>query len=440
VAALALAAGTVGAVGAVPASGQIAPAGVRAGKSITVFANIDFVAVFGYGPVGRKVTVRVVRNGVVIGSATGPTVSTPEGPGLEVNHGPEGAPAPGDCWSGHTPDIRPGDHIVVTDGAGRDEVIVDNIAFTGEPAEDLNGDVLVPFVAKTAAGAAIPIGKIDSAEFRAGSRLRFESTDIEVQPAAGGAAGEYVMRYVSPFNPSRNRDLLDQDQMRNLLLGDGHAIGFGHVAPPPKEAMLVDGLADAPGPAPGCEAAPSGTAGVTAVSPAVINAKNAGAALTAGGLSPNATEVEVQLRDANSLVSAAASLRGAGDLRTWRVSVPAADMTRLTGNIRVTAVIDGTASAVRRTVVKDLVAPNRPLASVPSGSYRGTQRVTLSARTGERIRFTIGDGSQPAPTARRGQLYRGGQLRITRSRTLKAVAIDRAGNKSPVARYRYRIG
>lgn len=441
VAVAALAVGTLGAVSAAPAQGLIGPANVRAGKSITVFHNIDFVAVFGYGPIGRSVTVRVVRDGVTIGSATGPTVSTPEGPGLEVNHGPEGAPLPGDCWEGQTPDIQPGDHIIVTDGAGRDEVIVDDIRFTGDPVEDVNGDVTVPFTAIDAAGTPIPVGRLDSAEFRATSRLRFESTDITVEARPGGAPGEYQMRYVAPFAPSRNRDLLDQDQLRTLLLGDGHAIGFGHVAPPPREAMLVDGLADTPGPAPGCEAAPAATTGVTSVTPSVINIKRSGSALQVQGISDGATEVQVRLSDANTTVTVPATLDTdpTTGLQTWTVTVPSSQLTELSGTIRVTALIDGTAAAMTQTVVKDIVAPRAPTSSLRSGTYRGTQRLTINAGAGERVRYTLGDGTQARPTASTGRLYSGGQITILRSKTLKMIAIDRAGNVSSLARYGYRI-
>ena len=441
VAAAVLAAGTLGAVNAVPASGLIGPAGVRAGKSITVFHNIDFVAVFGYGPVGSPITVRVVRDGVTIGSATGRTVSTPEGPGMEVNHGPEGAPVPGDCWEGSTPDIQPGDRIVVVDGAARDEVLVDDIRFTGDPVAEANGDVTVPFTAIDAAGTPIALARLDSAEFRATSRLRFEATDIAVQAAPGGAPGEYQMRYVAPFAPSRNRDLLNQDQLRTLLLGDGHAIGFGHVAPPPREAMLVDGLADTPGPAPGCEAAPAGTEGVTSVTPSVINIKQAGATLRIQGISDGAAEVQVRLSDANSTVTVPATLDTSPTtgLQTWTATVPGDQLTQLSGNIRVTALIDGTAAAMTKTVVKDIVAPKAPISSLRSGTYRGTQRVTINAGAGDTVRYTLGDGTQPRPTVNRGQVYRGGQILIRRSRTLKMIAIDKAGNVSSLARYRYRI-
>jgi hypothetical protein len=436
----ALAAGTLGAVNAVPASGLQTGNGVRPGSNITVFHNIDFVAVFGYGPIGRQVTVRVLRNGVVIGSASGPAIDAEGSPGLEVNHGPEGAPRPGDCWDGHTPDIRPGDVIRVTDSRGTDQVTVDNIAFTGAPSEEAGGDIVVPFTAIDAAGAPIARDRIDSAEFRATSRLRFEATDIVVEAAASGVPGEYVMRYNAPFTPSRNRDLLDQDQLRTLLLGDGHAIGFGHTDPLPRESMLHDGLEDTPGPAPGCEAAPTASAGVTSVTPGVINQSTpATATLRVGGMSQDATEVEVRLRDSNSTVVAPATLSAASGPQTWRASFTAAQLTPLTGNVRVTALIDGVANAVTKTVVRDTVAPRVPRASLPSGLYRRAQRVTLNAGPGERIRYTLGDGSQAAPTLNRGRLYRGEQIRIVRTRTLKAIAIDQAGNRSTVARFRYRI-
>ena len=41
-----------------------------------------------------------------------------------------------------------------------------------------------------------------------------------------------------------------------------HAMGFGHVAPLPLEAMLVDGVDDVPGPALGCEGSPSEANGI----------------------------------------------------------------------------------------------------------------------------------------------------------------------------------
>ena len=243
-------------VGTAPAEGTVVS--VAAGHNITVFHNIDFVAVFGY-ELGDLLTVEVVRNGTVIGSATGAARGEAPEIGLEVNHGPEGEPLPGDCWEGGTPDIRPGDHIVVTGPSSTDEVIVDRIRFGAKGPRALpNGDVVVPFIAFRADGTAIPPGFIDSPEFRSvrNNQVRFEAgPGVVVERRPGALPGQLWVRYKSPFRPARNRPEWNQQQLRRALLGDGHAVGFGHVEVLPAEGMLIDGLTDTPGPALGCEAA-----------------------------------------------------------------------------------------------------------------------------------------------------------------------------------------
>jgi hypothetical protein len=239
-----------------PAQGTVV--NVADGHNITVFHNIDFVAVVGYDE-GEVLTVQVVRNGTVIGTATGPARGDAvDGFGLEVNHGPTGAPLAGDCWEGPlgVPNIKPGDHITVTSTTSSDEVTVDRIKFTAAgPRALANGDVVVPFVAFRANGAAIPAGFIDSPEFRAvaNTQVRFEAgPGIVVERRPGALPGQLRVRYKAPFRPSRNRPAWNQAQLRRALLGDGHAIGFGHVAVLPAEGMLVDGLTDVTGPALGC--------------------------------------------------------------------------------------------------------------------------------------------------------------------------------------------
>lgn len=244
-------------------------AGIEAGQNITVFHNIDFVAVFGYGPVGTEITVDVIRDGVTIGTSTGPTVDTPEGPGLEVNHGLDaGVAGPGDCWVGTTPDIRPGDRIVVTEPGDTDEVTVDDIRFTGQPVRDAaTGTVTVPGTARYANGTPVPVDKLDSGEFRdTDGTLRAAPNAIVKTDDAGG----FAMQYKAPYVLERNRQNLSNEQIAQSLLQDGHAVGFGHVVPLPLESMLVDGTNDTPGPALGCEASPAagGAAGGTAPQPA----------------------------------------------------------------------------------------------------------------------------------------------------------------------------
>jgi len=236
-----------------PAEGTVVS--VADTHNITVFHNIDFVAVVGYAE-GELLTVEVVRNNNVIGTATGAARGDAvEGFGLEVNHGPEGAPLDGDCWEGATPDIRPGDHITVTSTTSSDEVIVDRINFTGRPGALPNGDIVVPFNAFRANGTAIRPAFIDSPEFRAvaNPQVRFEAgPGIVVERRPGFVPGKLRVRYKAPFRPFRNRPNWNQRQLRRALLGDGHAIGFGHVAVLPREGMLVDGLTATPGPALGC--------------------------------------------------------------------------------------------------------------------------------------------------------------------------------------------
>ena len=335
---------------------------VAPNHNITVFQNIDFVAVFGH-ELGEEVTVRVVRNGVTIGTATGEAAGTAPEIGLEVNHGPEGTPVAGDCWVGGTPDIRPRDRIVVSSAAGTDRVVVDNIKFTGRPRALDNGDIVVPFLAKRANGRAIPAKRINSAEFRAASnnQVRFEGNRIAVQRRPGAKPGNLWMRYRAPFRPSRNDDQnpFNQRQLRRALLRDGHAIGFGHVDPLPREGMLVDGLKDTPGPAPGCPGLAARWQ-VSRVSPAQITRRNVDRGLTVRGRTFNAERVQVMLRDKDrSTPPRVVQKRATVTARRWTVSFTRRQLRGLNGRIVVssrhtlngqTRTIGGPAKIVRKNL------------------------------------------------------------------------------------------
>jgi hypothetical protein len=343
-AALAAAGGlTASALAALPASATIVD--VAAGHNITVFHNLDFVTASGWGA-GEEITVNVHRRGVLIGTATG-AASDPEATGsfgLEVNHGPEAAPVAGDCWEGHTPDIRPGDRISATNGTETDTVVVDRIRFTGRPSELRSGGIVVPFVAKRANGGAIPLRRIDSAEFRAASnnQVRFESTRIVVERRPGAGPGVYRMRYRSPFRPSRNDqdNPLNQRQLRRVLLRDGHAIGFGHVDPLPLEGMLVDGLNDTPGPAPGCEAAPSARWEITRT-PRAVNTTTGGRGLIIRGVAFDAESVRVTLNDRDPATAATpvsvARLSSAAGRQRWTARFTARQVRRMNGRTLISA-------------------------------------------------------------------------------------------------------
>ena len=88
-----------------------------AGFEITIFPQRDFVSVAWNAP-SQALTFALSRTGVNIGNAASnqadpalPTILTDTGENvLEVNH-PGGL-----CWAGSTPDILPGDRLVVAGG------------------------------------------------------------------------------------------------------------------------------------------------------------------------------------------------------------------------------------------------------------------------------------------------------------------------------------
>ena len=449
--------GAVGALlatGMTPAAATIVSMGTGADgltRNITVFHNIDFVAAFNW-PVGTELTVSVVRNGVTIGSATGPAVDTPEGGGIEVNHGPAGAPQPGDCWEGWTPDIQPGDRIVVTGGGSTDEVVVDDIRFTSGPVQTSVGGVTetrVSGIAKRADGSPIPVAELDSAEFLDTSALRGAPDEtVETNPGAGDGAFTSIFR--TPYNNNfagafgRNTDGLSEAEISQRLLGDGYGIGFGHVAPLPPEAMLVDGIADVPGPALGCEGSPAAVDAVSSVTPGVINAATVAAGgpttLSLGGMSFNATAVQARVTDsaatpATIAADAAMSTSAADTPQTWTAAFPMAGVAALAdGPLTVSMAKNGSATPEPRTqtIIKDTVAPVAPTATPGAGEYKGPQAVTLSGQAGETVHYTV-DGTDPTVTSPVAT----GQIQVTSPQTIKAVAVDAAGNAGPVASFAY---
>jgi len=122
---------------------------LRAGGTTSVFHNIDFVAIFGYGPVGQG-----------------------------------------------------GDHR----GHPHDEVTVDDIRFdpAGPQEEPITGDIVVRGVAKRANGDPIPASFLDSAEFRDTSKFRGVPNRVEDGPLVPGG---FILAYEGPnhdFKEMRN--------------------------------------------------------------------------------------------------------------------------------------------------------------------------------------------------------------------------------------------
>jgi hypothetical protein len=431
----------VAGVGFVPtASATPGAAGIAPGINISVFHNIDMVGTFGW-PVGATVTVNVLRSGVLIGSATGQTFdAAPDGGALEVNHGPLGAPQPGDCWDGHTPDIRPGDLIRVTGNNTTSEVIVDNIDLTGPATLAADGAVEVRGVALTAAGVPIPPTSLNSGEFRTvlpAGQFR-ANPDVTL---AEGAAGGFVMRYLPPYAGFRApATSTPAERQQALLTVDGHMAGFGHAAPLPDEAQLVEGFGDAAAPAPGCEGSPFAQDAVTQANHSKLNlaAFASGGNLTVSGVSFDASAVSMTV---GALPVVAVTPTGAvGGPQTWTASVPMAAVAALPdGNVTVS--MTSTRGGVPLTgasmvLVKDTVAPGAPSVSPSGGAISGQRSVFMSGAAGDRIYFTVGDGGQPAPAVAANGAVSGTQyttsFNVGPGQTVKAIAVDGSDNASSV--------
>jgi hypothetical protein len=431
--------------GAGTASAAVGPAGVRTDNNVTVFHNIDFVAAFGH-TAGAAVQVDVVRGPHRVATARGEAITTPEGPGLEVNHGVETAAIPGDCWEGATPDVHPGDLIRVTSDGGVDEVIVDDISIasvTRRPGADAtpgntDDEIWVEGVARSGVdGSAIPVGRLDSGEFRsaADGQLRLTPTRVE---AVDAGAGTFRAVYAgSNLRIDRNRNNHSTARILELLQGDGHAVGFGHVAPLPLESMLVDGVASAPGPAVGCEAAPAAASSAGTTSADALNVETTSGlvaedvALTVGGWAEQTletAEVEVRDEEGTTVVEPVDGLAAGATQQGWGASLTLADLEPLAqGELSVRMLVAGAPVGATRTVEYDTVAPSFSVSPEP-GTYTGTQKVAVDGDPGT---FRVDGGPR--------RLY-DGQIIVLEpgSHTLELSSTDEAGNVT-TRTFEYRI-
>jgi hypothetical protein len=242
----------------------------------------------------------------------------------------------------------------------------------------------------------------------------------------------------------RNREGLNAAEQKQAILSGNHEVGYGHIEPLPAETQLAESGALG-GPALGCEASTREENAAATTDDGIVNRASGDLQLN-GIAAEGASAVRGTLnsgRGGSVPFDATASLSPNPEgLKTWTVTIPRAQLEGLNDGTLGTSVRytvpDGAATTDVRgkelSLLKDTVAP-KPAASPKAGTYKRSLSVSLKTASGDdEIRFTQ-DGSRPTLDSR---LFVG-PVRVTRTQTIKAVAVDPAGNTSGVTSFRYVI-
>lgn len=400
---------------------------------VVVFPQRDFVVTEG-GPAGQALRFEILRNNVVIGTSSSnqvtPSLTTDADGLLEVNH-PGGL-----CWSGVTPNILPGDVLRVTE--------LSNPANGYEvQTQDLNADsaviegnnVVVRGEAFLPNGQPLPLGRVEQRiiqpDFREPPeplerrdiRATTDDGNLVRDNSPGASAGAFIATHRGLTAVQRQKALDGQDRVLGWMqtAANGDRMGL---------TIWEEGEVGGPGFG-GCPA--QNDYAVTAFNHKSI--KIGTTSLTVSGTANDATQVRVTLRDgvaATTDPSSVATL-SAGAVKTFRANFTGAQLRRLRdGRIRAVGsyTVGGTAiSGVIRGITKDLVRPKPAQSDTRSGVYRLAQSVALSRAPGEartsRIFYTT-NGRAPGL----GSLRFVRPFRVASTKTIRAVVIDQAGNKS----------
>ncbi len=431
---------------------------VTAGRTIEAFTGTNLVNVQNY-PANRSVTIAVLRNGVLVSSVTGKTDATGF---AEFNHVGGGQVSKGgDCFKPPvSPDIMPGDTIrtrTAGDPAGRfDRAVVRDIEVdfetiaVGASTITISGRVNPD---ATAATGVAPGTDILELRLNKGDRNDLWDTGPGLDQDRPGRRDLRVDigENVQPGGTwTRVLNVGSQDAQNwenfpgevSLEWSEAPPAGDEEVDPP---AIFVADEAEGEALL-GCP--PFAENAVTMSNPKVINKANVGKGLRLAGISKDASAVSVTLDDNNAAtapIELAATRRAAyvAGFQTWRTDAMTARQLRLLGLLkdgrltaRATYTIGGASvSGVNLRILKDTIAPAKaPSATPRPGFYPRTQLVTLDSQPGTVIRYTL-NGKRPTANS---PVYRK-QIKISKTRTIKAISIDRAGNRSPVGVYRYVI-
>jgi len=169
-----------------------------------------------------------------------------------------------------------------------------------------------------------------------------------------------------------------------------------------------------------------------------INAQNAGDDLVLSGVAVGATDVMVTLDDGDRTtpaITVPATLSAPDGGQAFTATISGADLQGLSdGTLTASATytVGGTDISGRDlTLLKDTVAPPAPTATPGTGTYASAQSVAIEdADATAALHWTAGPTAPTADSA----TYRNPIL-VTATQTIRALAVDRAGNESPVSAF-----
>ena len=398
-------------------------------ENVVVFPERDFLGVEGF-PANSLVAINVLRNGALVGTARGRTDSTGF---VEVNH-PGGV-----CWDGVTPDIRSGDVVEVLKDTtpGHEQGARTTVAFVSITqaayADTATGDVVVHGTAHDGSGNRVDLGNLEQRIINPALQDQ-PSVDSRHVSAVSDGSGEGALAYDGETGTAWTARFSGYSATVDQLLVEGQSriMSWQAFTADERRGLTIwehgevngPGMAECPGAA---------EFAVTASTPGAINIANAGGGLTLSGTANDATTVSAKLTDGTVTETAPAALAGSGASQTWTATFTSEQIAMFGSDTEtLTASADYTAAApvlgtVDLPILKDLTAPAMPNATPGGALYNSLQSVTLSnpSEKALAIHYTL-DNTNPHAD---DPAY-GGQIDLTQDTTLRAVAIDTAGNES----------
>jgi hypothetical protein len=413
---------TAAALGAAAALAAPAGAVVNGSHIVATLPESSTLELSGYSS-GAHLTVNAKRNGVVIGTAL--TDVAPDG-SAGVN--------PVACWQGSaTPQLLPGDTIEVSGDGPTDTATVQDVNATSLEIDPVTGNILVHGYARAPGG-----GPLDAASFSAsvqaritapkgtsfsnGRRtLRAGATKFDGQIAYDGPG---TTNWTATFPPKGDDAALAQNATN---FEGAYLIGVSELT-----------IGRLPVAAPGAGCPPIQRNGVTNFDRAAVNASNAGSPLVVSGVTqPDATSVSVTVTDANGATAGPVTVTPNGGV--WKA--PGIDVSGLAdGALTAGASITTPAQTFNGsagTILKDVVVPPAPVASPLPGAFSAAQSVSLGDDDSTATIHYTTVGTRPGAGS---PAFGTTPILVDHSLTIRAVAVDAAGNVSPEASFAYTIG